>query len=86
MKRYVKVEESQNCYCHACGKRFDDESMEEKILYDINFVQDYENGNMNSRNFRLCWNCTKDLTVQMEKARYESIRKRVEEQEKYLCQ
>ena len=32
MKQYIKVEESKDHYCNACGKRFDDENMEEKIL------------------------------------------------------
>lgn len=73
MKRYIKVKESHNYYCSACGKRFDDESMEEKILYDIGFVRDLEDGSMRSQNFSLCWNCTKELTIKMEKARYESM-------------
>ena len=73
MKQYIKVKESRDHYCNACGKRFDDESMEEKILYDICFVQDCENGNTRNQTFKLCWNCIKDLTVKMQEARYKSM-------------
>ena len=69
MKQYIEVKESSDHHCDACGKRSDDE----KILYDIRFVQDFENGNTQIQSVKLCWNCTKDLAKKMERARYESV-------------
>ena len=73
MKQYIEVTESRDHYCNACGKRFDDESMEQKKMYNVSFVQDLENGNRRSQSFRICWNCSKVLTKEMEKARYNSM-------------
>lgn len=79
MKQYIEVTESNNHYCNACGKRFDDESMEEKILYNIAFVQE-DSTNRRSQSFGLCWNCTKTLTKKMEEARYNSVCKLLEKE------
>ena len=73
MKQYIEVKESSDHHCDACGKRSNDESMEEKIMYDIKFIQDCENGNIRIQSIKLCWNCTKDLAKKMERARYESV-------------
>ena len=68
MKQYIKINQSREHFCNACGKKFNDESMEEKVMFDISFVQEYANRNR-STCFRLCWNCTKILENQMKDAR-----------------
>ena len=74
MEQYIEVKEANDSkYCNACGKRFDDPSMEEKLIYDIGFVQKYESGNTISQRFNLCWNCTKELSRRMTEARYDSM-------------
>lgn len=73
MRQYIKVSESRDHYCNACGKRYDGESLEEKKIFNIAFVQDCENGNIRSQRFGLCWNCTKDLSKKMAEARYNSV-------------
>lgn len=72
MKQYIEVNESNTHYCNACGKKYNDSSMEEKIMYKISFVSE-DNAGTSSQCFNLCWNCTKILSKKMEEARYNSM-------------
>lgn len=66
MKQYIKVSNSKEHYCNACGKKQDE-------MFDISFVQDCENGNVRSQGFHICWNCSIDLGIKMEDARKHSF-------------
>lgn len=75
MKRYIEVKQSSENYCNACGKHKEDKSMSKKALYDVSFVQNCENGNIRKQSFRICWDCSKTLGLQLENARERTEKK-----------